>query len=148
MNEPYLLLVEDRPKDELLIVRGLKKAGLPVPVVVARDGLQAVEQLFPGDGAEAASCLPLLVLMDIKLPWLSGLDVLQRIREHPATRCIPVVMLSSSDDARDLRQTCRLGANSYLRKSVSADRLNGALQALVTYWFEYHEQVPANEPSS
>ncbi len=140
MSDPYLLLVEDRPKDELLIVRGLKKAGLDIEIRVARDGMQALEVLFPGGAEQPAAPRPALALMDIKLPKLNGLKLLQRIREHSDTCCLPVVMLSSSDDDRDMREACRLGANSYLRKTVSADRLNNALQALVTYWFGFHEQ--------
>ncbi len=141
MSEPCFLLVEDRPKDELLIVRGLKKAGLTADIQVARDGTQVIEMLFPDGEEQPAAIRPMMVLLDIKLPKMNGLEVLKRIRRHPDTCCVPVVMLSSSDDARDMRDACRLGANSYLRKSVSADRLNGALQALVAYWFGFHEQI-------
>ncbi len=141
MTQPYLLLVEDRSKDELLIVRGLKKAGLEAEIRVARDGLQAVDMLFPETGDKPADVLPLLILLDIKLPKLDGLEVLKRIRQHPDSACIPVIMPSSSDDAQDLRNACRLGANSYLRKPVSAQPLNDALSALVGYWCEFHEQA-------
>ncbi len=143
MKQACLLLAEDRPKDELLIARGLSRPGIPLDITVARDGRQVLDILFPHGEEQAAALRPALVLLDIKMPKMNGLEVLKRIRQHPDTWCVPVVMLSSSDDARDMSEACRLGANSYLRKSVSADRLNGALHALVTYWVGYHEQINA-----
>jgi CheY-like chemotaxis protein len=143
VTQAYLLLVEDRAQDELLIKRGLKKGGLKLDIRVAHDGLQAIDILFPATFDNAAPRPPLLILLDIKLPKLNGLEVLKRIRQHPDTCYAPVIMLSSSDDERDLRAAYQNGANSYLRKSVSAQRLNDALAALVTYWCGFHEQVGA-----
>lgn len=141
MANNYMLLVEDKPKDEILILRGLKKAGFKGEIRVARDGVQALDVLYEGNYAAVPATLPRLILLDIKLPKLSGLEVLERIREHEATGCVPVIMLSSSDVPRDLRRSCELGANSYIRKSTSAQRLNDALAALLRYWIEFHEQA-------
>src|SRR5690242_10282574 len=106
-----ILLVEDNPDDEELTLRALKKNNLANEVAVARDGVEALEYLFPNEGVR--DTLPQLVLLDLKLPRVSGLEVLERIRAADATRRLPVVILTSSAEERDLIDGYNLGANSY-----------------------------------
>ncbi|MFN2425118.1 MAG: response regulator [Candidatus Binatia bacterium] len=136
MSEPYVLLVEDNPNDELLTLRALRKENIANRVVVLRDGQEAVDFLF-GTGAHAdrdLSILPQVLLLDLKLPKLSGLEVLERIRTDDRTRTLPVVILTSSAMDRDIVDGYRLGANSYVQKPVSADEFKEAVQRLGLYW--------------
>jgi len=134
----FILLVEDNPDDEVLTLRALKKNNIPNEVIVARDGAEAVEFLF-GEGAYAgrdARHLPEVVLLDLKLPKLSGLDVLRRIRESASTRFLPVVVLTTSVEDRDVSDSYALGANSYIRKPVSFDQFTEAVRQLGCYWLD------------
>src|SRR5688500_13831576 len=120
MNEAdrdTILLVEDNPDDEALTTRALHKAGLANAIEVARDGAQALERLIgkPGDPPPS---MPRVVLLDLKLPKIDGLEVLRRLREHDRTRYLPIVVLTSSDLDEDLLRSYELGANSYVRKPV------------------------------
>jgi two-component system response regulator len=131
-----ILLVEDNADHEALTVRALKKSGLANPVVVARDGAEALDFLF-GTGAFAGrdtSEMPQAVLLDLKLPKVDGLEVLERMRSDPRTRLVPVVVLTSSDEERDLVSSYRLGANSYIRKPVDFAEFLDATRQLGMYW--------------
>ncbi|MDQ3737064.1 MAG: response regulator, partial [Actinomycetota bacterium] len=120
MREKVILLVEDNPDDEALTLRALKKNDIQNQVVVARDGAQALEYLFgTGERKEGdPEVLPELVLLDLKLPRVDGLEVLRRIRADERTRLLPVVILTSSKEQRDLVEGYGYGANSYIRKPV------------------------------
>jgi len=143
-REGVILLVEDNPDDEALTLRALKKNNLANEVVVARDGVEALDYLF-GAGAYAGrdvSQLPKLVLLDLNLPRLSGLDVLRRIRLEPTTQILPVVVLTSSKEDRDLVDSYRLGANSYVRKPVDFVEFVEAARQLGLYWLVVNEPPP------
>jgi two-component system, response regulator len=144
MADKYILLVEDNPDDEALSIRALKKNRVLNEVVVARDGVEAIDFLF-GTGTYAGRDvreLPAVVLLDLKLPRLNGLDVLRRIRSDPATKLIPVVMLTSSLEEEDLFKSYGLGANSYIRKPVDFDQFMEAVRQLGLYWLVLNESPP------
>jgi two-component system response regulator len=144
MPEKFILLVEDNPDDEALTLRALKKNNIANSVVVARDGLEAVDFLF-ATGAHAgrdAGDLPQIVLLDLKLPKLDGFDVLRRIRADDRTRFLPVVILTSSKEERDVMQSYRDGCNSYVRKPVNFDEFLDAARQLGLYWLLLNERVP------
>ncbi len=140
-----ILLIEDNQDDEVLTVRALKKHNVANDIVVARDGAQALEYLA-GAGDRAARGeppLPHVILLDLKLPKLDGLEVLARIRKDEATRLLPVVVLTSSKEERDLVESYRLGANSYIRKPVDFDQFSEAVRQLGLYWLVLNETPPA-----
>jgi len=144
MPDKFILLVEDNPDDEALTLRALKKNNIANSVVVARDGLEAVDFLF-ATGAHAgrdAGDLPQIVLLDLKLPKLDGFDVLRRIRADDRTRFLPVVILTSSREERDVMQSYRDGCNSYVRKPVNFDEFLDAARQLGLYWLLLNEGVP------
>ncbi len=132
-REKRILLVEDNPKDEALTLRALRKHNLQAVVVVMRDGVQALDYLLP-PGGDAAEPLPQLVLLDLKLPKVDGLEVLRRLRDHERTRMLPVVILTSSAEERDILEGYRLGTNSYVRKPVDFDEFTEAVRHLGLYW--------------
>ena len=141
-----VLLVEDNPDDEALTLRALRKNHVANEVVVARDGVEALEYLF-AEGAYAsrdATALPQVVLLDLNLPRLGGLEVLRRLRERPATSMIPVVVLTSSMEDRDLVESYRLGANSYVRKPVDFLQFVEAARQLGLYWLVLNQAPPAS----
>jgi two-component system response regulator len=136
-----ILLVEDNQDDELLTLRAFKKASVASELVVARDGAEALDYLF-GSGAyegRDVSVQPQLVLLDLNLPRVSGLDVLRRIRADERTKLLSVIMLSSSKEERDVVSAYTLGANSYVRKPVGYDEFVAAVQTLSSYWLNLHE---------
>ena len=139
-----ILLVEDNPDDEALTLRALKKNDIQNQVVVARDGAQALEYLF-GTG-ERKECdpevSPQLVLLDLKLPRVDGLEVLRRIRADERTRLLPVVILTSSKEQRDLVEGYGYGANSYIRKPVDFGQFVEAVRQLGLYWLVLNEPPP------
>ncbi|KAB2889214.1 MAG: response regulator [Desulfobulbaceae bacterium] len=137
-----ILLVEDNPQDEMLILRSLKKANVGNRIDVARDGQQALDYLFSwGQFAGAGEkTLPTVILLDIGLPRLSGLEVLQRIREDDRTRLVPVVILTSSDEESDRLRSYESGANSFVRKPVEFAAFAETVSRLGIYW------VLTNEP--
>jgi len=144
MSKKFILLVEDNPDDEALTLRALKKNNIANDVVVARDGVEAVDFLF-GTGAHAgrdAGDLPQIVLLDLKLPKLDGFDVLRRIRADDRTKFLPVVILTSSKEERDVMQSYRDGCNSYVRKPVNFDEFLEAARQLGLYWLLLNEGVP------
>jgi two-component system response regulator len=142
MNRP-ILLVEDNPDDEELTLRALKKNNILNDVVVARDGAEALDYLF-GTGAHAhrdLSILPQVVLLDLNLPRIGGLDVLRRIREDPRTRLLAVVVLTSSKEEEDIVRSLSLGANSFVRKPVEFDEFIAAVKTLGLFWLLLHESA-------
>jgi CheY-like chemotaxis protein len=143
--DAIILLVEDNPDDEFLTVRALRRGGLSQDVVVAHDGVEALDYLF-GTGAYAGrdvGALPQVVMLDLKLPRLDGLEVLRRIRADERTRLLPVVILTSSDEERDRLHGYRHGANSYVRKPVDYDQFAEAIRQLGVYWLLLNEPPPS-----
>ena len=141
MTQRPILLVEDNRDDVELTVMALAEAKITNQVVVARNGVEALDYLF-GTGSHAgrdASQQPVVVLLDIKLPLLNGIDVLKRMRDDARTRRTPVVMLTSSAEERDITTTYDLGANSYVRKPVDFENFLGAARQLGLYWTVLNE---------
>jgi two-component system, response regulator len=146
MRQPVILLVEDSPKDEALTLRALKKANIGNRVVVAHDGVEAIDYLLgPGvDGVRPE--LPQLILLDLKLPKIDGHEVLRRIRSDERTRLLPVVILTTSVEDKDRLQGYRYGANSYVRKPVDFAEFAQAVVQLGLYWLVLNEDPPAAAP--
>jgi len=140
-----ILLVEDNKDDEDLTLRALKKSHIANEIVVVRDGAQAIDFLF-GTGAHAGrdlSILPQVVLLDLNLPKLNGLDVLRRIRADERTRLLPVVVLTSSKEDEDIINSYALGANSYVRKPVDFKQFVDAVGSLGLYWVLWNQPAAA-----
>lgn len=136
-----ILLVEDNPDDAELTLRALKKNNIQNDVVLAHDGVEALDYLF-GTGTYAgrdASALPSVTLLDLKLPKVDGLEVLKKIRAHELTRYLPVVILTSSKEQQDLISGYQLGANSYIRKPVDFNQFMEAVRQLGLYWLVLNE---------
>lgn len=131
-----ILLVDDNPNDRMLTVRALKKSNIANQIDEVKDGQEALDYLFAeGDFAHRdASDLPQVMLLDLKLPKLDGLEVLERLRAHPSTRRLPVVMLTSSKEQQDLIRSYDLGVNSYVRKPVDFNEFSDAARQLGIYW--------------
>lgn len=143
MVEPTktILLVEDDPDHELLTLRALRKSNIANDIRVARDGEEAVDMLF-GSRNGAPSVNPQVVLLDLKLPKIDGLEVLRQIRENERTRALPVVILTSSDEESDVIRSYRLGVNSYIRKPVNFSEFAEATRQLGMYWLVLNECPP------
>lgn len=137
MSQRVILLVEDNPDDEELTLRALAKSNILNPVHVARDGVEALDFL------RAANPLPQVVLLDLKLPKLDGLEVLRAVRADPRTRRLPVVILTSSREEQDIASSYDLGANSYIRKPVDFTQFVEAVRQLGLYWLVLNEPTPA-----
>ena len=133
MNDKVILLVEDNADDVALTIRALKKNNLLNEIAVARDGAEALEMLF-GSGESLPMPLPELVLLDLNMPKISGLELLQRIRANDRTRLLPVVVLTTSDEEKDRIESYRLGANSYVAKPVEFAEFSKAVMQLGLYW--------------
>lgn len=143
MNNQSILLVEDNPQDELLILRALKKAYIPNRIDVVRDGQQALDYLFNQREFHQAGerPLPAVIFLDISLPRLSGLEVLKIIRTDPRTRLLPVVILTSSDEDRDRVQSYENGANSFVRKPTDCIEFDEIVGCLGRYWAAINEPL-------
>ncbi|WP_263385458.1 response regulator [Granulicella arctica] len=132
-----ILLVEDDPDHELLTIRALKKSNIANEVRVAHDGAEALDLLFGDNPIQ-----PQVILLDLKLPKVEGLEVLRRIRENERTRMLPVVVLTSSDEERDLIRSYQIGVNSYIRKPVNFNDFAEATRQLGMYWLVLNECPP------
>ena len=148
MSQRMILLVEDNPDDEALTRRALAKNKIQNEVLVAHDGAEALDFLF-GTGAHAGQAItPEVVLLDLKLPKLDGLEVLRRIRADQRTRLLPVVILTSSREERDVISGYGLGANSYIRKPVDFGQFVEAVRQLGLYWLVLNEPPPPARPAA
>jgi len=145
MKDKIILLVEDNPDDETLTLRALKKNNISNQVIVARDGAEALDFLF-GTGQHSGrdmNLIPQVVLLDLKLPKVDGLEVLRRMRADARTKLLPVVILTSSNEEQDRLIGYGLGANSYVRKPVDFNQFIEAVRQLGLYWLVLNEQPPA-----
>ncbi len=148
MRNDTIFLIEDNPNDVALTRRALKKSGMANPLVVAEDGQEALDYLF-GTGAHAGrnpSDVPALILLDLKLPKINGLEILKKIRADPRTRRAPVVIMTSSNQEEDRAAGYDIGANSYIRKPVSFEQFVGAISQLGIYWLLLNEEPPKVKP--
>jgi two-component system response regulator len=135
-----ILLVEDNPDDVMFTLRAFTKNHIRNEIVVANDGEQALQRLFPSDGSRPLQ--PALILLDIKLPKIDGLEVLRTIRGHERTRSLPVVVLTTSNEERDIVESYRLGANSFVRKPVVFGEFVDAANVLGVYWLLVNQPAP------
>lgn len=143
MREATLLLVEDNPDDVELTLRSLERHRVASRVVVARDGVEALDQLFAtGNRAGQQPLLPDAIVLDLKLPRLDGFEVLRSVRRDERTRLLPVVVLTSSDEQRDLLESYSLGCNSYVRKPVDFGQFSAAVRQLGLYWLVLNQPPP------
>lgn len=148
---PLILLVEDNPDDQELTLLAFEQGGFRNPIVVAQDGVEALDYLFPsrdaGNSVTPATLpepdtiteclpnpLPTIILLDVQLPRINGLEVLQQIRSHPRTRVIPVIILTTSNEQQDLLTSYELGCNSYIRKPVDYNEFLNVIHQLGLYW--------------
>jgi two-component system, response regulator len=134
-TQSTILLVEDNPDDERLAVRALRRAKITAEILIARNGEEALTTLFN------LNSLPIVMLLDLKLPKIDGLDVLKAVRANQKTRLLPVVILTSSSEQRDIIDSYDRGANSYVRKPIEFDRFTEAVGQLATYWTGINEQI-------
>lgn len=142
-NEKFILLVEDNADDEALTKRALKKNNIMNGLGVARDGAEAIEYLLGADGAaQGRKPMPTLILLDLKLPKVDGLEVLRRLRADEHTRMLPIVVLTSSKEEQDLIRSYSLGVNSYIRKPVDFEQFTEAVRQLGLYWLVLNEAPP------
>lgn len=142
MRDRHILLVEDNPDDELLTVRALRRGKIANQIVVARNGEEALRHLAAASPPDRRAQLPGVILLDLKLPKVDGLEVLAQIRAAPFTRALPVVMLTSSSEERDIAESYQRGANSYVRKPVDFDQFTEAVRQLGVYWMQINEPPP------
>lgn len=145
MNQRVILLVEDNPDDEALTLRAIKRNHIANPVIVTRDGAEALDYMFATGAFTGRDMteLPAVILLDLKLPKIDGLDVLKHIREDERTRLTPIVILTTSSEEHDIIQGYSLGANSYVRKPVDFDQFNQAVGQLGMYWLLLNESCPS-----
>jgi two-component system, response regulator len=140
MNSRPILLVEDNPDDVTFTLRAFHKNNIGNKVVVATDGQEALDILFPENGATALQ--PALVLLDVKLPKIDGMEVLRRIRSNPRTQSLPVIVLTTSSEESDIVNSYKLGANSFVRKPVVFDDFLHAANVLGIYWLAINQPAP------
>jgi CheY-like chemotaxis protein len=147
MNKKVIMLVEDSPGDEELAVRALRKNHITHDLVVARDGVEALDYLFgTGTHAERDSAeLPTVVLLDLKLPKIDGLEVLKRLRKDERTHLLPVVILTSSKEDNDRLAGYSSGANSFVRKPIDFSEFSEAIRQLGQYWLSLNESPPPSK---
>lgn len=144
MKNKTILLVEDNERDEVLTLRALKQSGIANEIVVTRDGVEALDYLFgtgPYEGRDI-KILPQLILLDLKLPKMDGLQVLTRLRADERTKRLPVVVFTSSSEQEDMIKSYDLGANSYVRKPVDFEQFAEATRQVGMYWFLLNEVAP------
>ena len=138
MDSRYILLVEDNADEETLALRALSRSGARIQVVVARDGAEALD-IALARGAYVGADLPEFVLLDLKLPKVSGIEVLRRLRAEARTAVLPIVVLTSSSEERDVSDSYRAGANSYVRKPVDFDLYTRTLAEVGHFWTEINQ---------
>jgi CheY-like chemotaxis protein len=144
VSDKIILLVEDNPDDEALAIRALKRNHISNQIVVAHDGVEALDYLF-GNGVYAnrdLSIKPTVVLLDLKLPRVDGIEVLRRLREDDRTKLLPVVILTTSSEEQDMLDSYSLGCNSYIRKPVDFIQFSEAIRQLGMYWLLMNEPPP------
>lgn len=146
MTEKIILLVEDSSEDEELIIRSLRRSEIANEIVIARDGVEALDFLFrEGKFADVNDDKILaLVMLDLKLPKMNGIEVLKRMRDDPRTKLIPVVVLTSSSEEDDMLKSYLFGANSYVRKPVDYLQFATAINKLGVFWLLYNQEPPRN----
>ncbi|MEP7075664.1 MAG: response regulator [Acidobacteriota bacterium] len=146
MKDKVILLVEDNPKDEALTMRALKKSNVVNDVDVVRDGVEALDYLFCTGPYESRdpNLMPQLILLDLKLPKMDGLQVLQKMRGDERTKRLPVVVFTSSSEQEDMLKSYDLGANSYVRKPVEFEEFSEATRQLGVYWLLLNEPPPSD----
>jgi two-component system response regulator len=144
MMSQTILLIEDNPDDQALTLRALKKHGIVNEVSIAGDGAEALELLLPASGAEGLR--PGLILLDLKLPKVDGLEVLRRLRADVRTDIVPVVVLTSSREQEDVLDSYHTGANGYVRKPVDFADFSEAVRTLGTFWLMLNESAPGHGP--
>ncbi len=144
MENKKILLVEDNPKDVELTQRALKKSNIANELIIAEDGVEALKYFFGEEGRGGCSDddLPVVVLLDLKLPKIDGLEVLRRLRADQRSKHIPVVILTSSNEEKDIIMSYDLGANSFVRKPVKFSEFAEAANQLGLYWLILNQQVP------
>jgi CheY-like chemotaxis protein len=144
VSNKTILLVEDNPDDEALAIRALKRNHISNEIVVARDGVEALDYLF-GNGVHVGrdlSIKPTVILLDLKLPRIDGIEVLRRLREDDRTKLLPVVILTTSSEEQDMLDSYSLGCNSYIRKPVDFIQFSEAIRQLGMYWLLMNEPPP------
>lgn len=139
MKDKIILLVEDNPDDVQLTRRAFLKNNITNHLIVARDGLEAMDYLLVAARGDNLSRLPAVILLDLKLPRMDGLEVLKQIRANDHLKCLPVVMLTSSKEESDILKSYDLGVNSYIRKPVDFEQFNEAIRQLGLYWLQLNE---------
>jgi CheY-like chemotaxis protein len=147
MENGSILLVEDNPDDVELTLRAFRKASIETEIIVMRDGVEALDYLFgmgPFKGRDL-NIKPTVILLDLKLPKVDGLEVLERLRKDERTGLLPVVILTASREERDLFESYRLGANSYIRKPVDFNQFADLLKHIGIYWMAINEPPPKKE---
>ncbi len=145
MNSKTILLVEDNPDDVQLTKRALKKNNITNKLVVVNDGVDALAYLGETGPAGESRALPTVILLDLKLPRMDGLEVLRQIRGNDRLKLLPVVVLTSSKEEIDIMKSYDLGANSYIRKPVDFEQFNEAVRQLGMYWLLLNEPPPSHE---
>ena len=144
MEDKVILLVEDNPDDVALTIRAFRKSDISNKIIVAKDGVEALDYLF-GTGMHAGrdmKDMPVVILLDLKLPKIDGLEILKNIRQNEFTRLLPVVILTSSVEEMDMINGYKLGANSYIRKPVDFNQFSEAMKLLGLYWLVWNEPPP------
>jgi CheY-like chemotaxis protein len=141
MSEKIVLLVEDNPDDEALAIRALRRIPFVGQVAIARDGVEALDYLFAAGSYTGRDLtqMPALILLDLKLPKLNGLEVLQKLRANPSTQFLPVVVLTTSKEDQDLTSSYRLGCNSYICKPVDFVEFTKIIEQIARYWLCLNE---------
>jgi CheY-like chemotaxis protein len=144
MNTKSILLIEDNPDDESLILRSLKRHNIVNQITVAHDGAEALDYLLNAGShsGQESPAMPTVIMLDLKLPKIDGLEVLRRIRADERTKLLPVVILTSSSEEQDLIQSYKLGANSYVRKPVDFEQFSEAVRELGLFWLVLNEPPP------
>ena len=137
MNDWHILLVEDNPDDEALTIRAFKKNDIHHKIAVVRDGAEAVDHLLAIDRGDAPA--PVLILLDLKLPKVDGIEVLRQTKADPRTRMIPIVILTSSTQDKDIVESYQLGVNSYMQKPVDFQQFTESVHQLGLYWLVYNQ---------